>query len=350
MHETRLRNWRDYNLFKTVGQRYVPQLLDGVLAQTVWPERPVGAGRPVSEDRERFFLRCATQRTLLGDSSRDAIGHLPWWSGPPPPPVHFNTLLHFLRRPRTTLLIQAALEESTRPLWGHERVFACDATGLGIPFAPRWHELRALKHVSRKDYVKLHLCCGTTSNLVVAAHVTGGRAGDAPVFPQLARQTARHFLLEEISGDTAYCSRDNCRVADQLGATPYFWPRKDATVKAQGVKAWHNMIQLFQQQPEEFRVHYHQRSNSETVFGVMKWLFGGFLFAKDPLARFNEALLKVLCYNAVVLVRSSMELGIDLAPIEAARTPGPAYPLAPRGEWVEPGWAPGHCVEVAGSP
>lgn len=348
MHQNHKRNWTNYNDFKTHAQPHAPGLLEGIIQQTALPPRPSGPGRPVTEEQERHLLYYTALRTLLKDSSRDAIGHIPWLQKNPvqPPLPHFNTLTDFLRRPRTTILIQAALEESTRPMWDLERVFACDASGIGIPYAPRWNQIRSLTKGTRKDYVKLHMACGVSSNLVVAAHVTNGRRNDSPIFPLLAQQVGRHFLVEEISADNAYCSRENCRIVDDLGGVPYFWPKKEFSPRSLGVVAWRRMIKLFQEYPSEFRASYHQRSNSETVFAVLKALFGGSVLAKSPVARFNEVLLKVLCYNVVVLVRSAMEMGVDLSMVESAGSPDPAYPLAPRGEWVGVGWAPGGCQPV----
>ncbi len=60
----------------------------------------------------------------------------------------------------------------------------------------------------------------------------------------------------------------------------------------------------------EFLECYHQRSNVETTFAMVKAKFGGSVRAKTPTAQVNEALLKFLCHNIVVLIQSIYELGI----------------------------------------
>ena len=55
---------------------------------------------------------------------------------------------------------------------------------------------------------------------------------------------------------------------------------------------------------------YHQRSNVESAFSMMKRKFGDGLRSKTPTALHNEALAKVLCHNLVVLVHEMYELGI----------------------------------------
>ena len=70
---------------------------------------------------------------------------------------------------------------------------------------------------------------------------------------------------------------------------------------------WH----YYQFQREEFLTHYHKRSNAETTFHMVKAKFGGSVRAKTPTAQVNEALLKFLCHNVVVLIQSIYELGIE---------------------------------------
>lgn len=57
---------------------------------------------------------------------------------------------------------------------------------------------------------------------------------------------------------------------------------------------------------------YHQRSNVETDFSMVKAKFGDTLTSKTDTAQRNEALLKMLAHNVVVVGQSVHE--IDLAP------------------------------------
>ena len=55
---------------------------------------------------------------------------------------------------------------------------------------------------------------------------------------------------------------------------------------------------------------YHQRSNVESVFSMVKRKFGDGLRSKTLTALNNEALAKLLCHNLEVLVHEMYELGI----------------------------------------
>ena len=49
------------------------------------------------------------------------------------------------------------------------------------------------------------------------------------------------------------------------------------------------------------------------MFSMVKAKFGGSVRAKTPTAQVNEALLKFLCHNIVVLIQSIYELDVEPA-------------------------------------
>jgi len=61
---------------------------------------------------------------------------------------------------------------------------------------------------------------------------------------------------------------------------------------------------------EDFLEHYHKRSNSETIFHMIKSKFSGVIRSKKQTAQFNEMLIKVLCYNIYVVIQEVNELGV----------------------------------------
>ncbi len=73
------------------------------------------------------------------------------------------------------------------------------------------------------------------------------------------------------------------------------------------------MYHYFMQNREKFLEHYHQRSNIETAYSMMKAKFGNSLRSKSNTGQINEALCKVLCHNVCVLIRATHDLGIEAA-------------------------------------
>ena len=76
---------------------------------------------------------------------------------------------------------------------------------------------------------------------------------------------------------------------------------------------WERAFYFFNFHRDEFYEYYHQRSNVETTFHMIKAKFGSAVRAKTKVAQVNEVLAKVLCHNVCVLIQSFFELGIESA-------------------------------------
>ena len=72
------------------------------------------------------------------------------------------------------------------------------------------------------------------------------------------------------------------------------------------------MYDYFKDNKEEFLRHYHQRSNVETAFSMIKRKFNNNLKTKKDTSQVNEILMKCICHNLAVLGQSSIELGLNI--------------------------------------
>lgn len=70
------------------------------------------------------------------------------------------------------------------------------------------------------------------------------------------------------------------------------------------------MYHYFMYKHEEFLEHYHKRSNSETIFHMIKTKFGDDIKSKKETAQINELLVKVLCHNVCCVIQEINELGV----------------------------------------
>ena len=61
---------------------------------------------------------------------------------------------------------------------------------------------------------------------------------------------------------------------------------------------------------EEFDARYHQRSNIESTFSMVKAKFGDSVRSKTDVAIGNEVLAKIVCHNICCLISAMYELGI----------------------------------------
>ena len=73
---------------------------------------------------------------------------------------------------------------------------------------------------------------------------------------------------------------------------------------------WTRFYHLYEFNGPLFKQHYHQRSNVETTFSMIKAKFGDSLRSKTKTAQVNEALCKVLCHNICCLIQAMHELNL----------------------------------------
>ena len=152
--------------------------------------------------------------------------------------------------------------------------------------------------------------CGTKTQIVTAVDISGWAANDTTYFVPLVQRTAEHFRVAEVSADKAYLSHKNLKAVEVAGGMP-FVPFKSNTVEPTEAGTWAKMYHLFMHRRDAFLDHYHQRSNVETAYSMIKGKFGSALRSKSDVGQVNECLCKVLCHNVCVLIQEMHELGIE---------------------------------------
>jgi transposase len=230
---------------------------------------------------------------------------------------HFNSIFNTLDDADLTPLLQRLITVSSLPLRALEESFAVDSSGFATSTYVRWFDAKhggdahAVELMQQHDWVKLHLICGVKTNIVTGVEVSDRNANDSPFLPFLVANTARNFTMEEVSADKAYSGRNNLRVIAAAGATPYV-PFKEGTTGGLGpMTQWKRLYHFYEYQRDAFLARYHQRSNVETTFHMVKAKFGAALRSKTQVGQFNEALCKVLCHNLCVVIQSMHELGVS---------------------------------------
>ena len=112
-----------------------------------------------------------------------------------------------------------------------------------------------------------------------------------------------HAILETAQGVA------NVEAIVGVGAAPYLAFKSNATGGSGGL--WEKLFHFYNCYREEFLGHYHQRSNVESTFAMIKAKFRDHVRSRTEPAMTNEALCKVLCHNLCVLIQSQCELGIE---------------------------------------
>ena len=221
----------------------------------------------------------------------------------------YSSLSNFMNREEIKPILENLITITSLPLREVEKDFAVDSSGFSTSRFGRWFDYKWGKERKIKIWLKAHLCSGTKTNIITACKITEGHENDCPQLSELVRKTAENFNLKEVSGDKAYNSRENFEVINSVGAIPFI-PFKKNTTGKRGLEIWGKMYHFFMYKHDEFLEHYHKRSNSETIFYMIKTKFGSDIKSKKQIAQFNEMLIKVLAHNICVVIQEINELGV----------------------------------------
>jgi len=228
---------------------------------------------------------------------------------------HYNSAFNYLENPELTPLLKTLIEQSASPLRSIETDFAVDSSGFSTTTYARWFDHKYGKERSKQTWVKTHLICGVNTHIVTSVEATPHESADTTRLPTLVNATAKTFSINEVSADKAYSDRRNLHAVQEIGGTAYIPFKSNSTGigdnhhKFDGL--WNRMWHYYNFNRDTFLVHYHKRSNVETVFSMIKAKFGASVRAKTPTAQVNEVLCKVLCHNICVLIQSIYELGLE---------------------------------------
>lgn len=304
-------DWPAYNAAQTHEKDLFVTLLHGLCRGIKEPPARPGPGRPRLPLADMVFA--AAYKVFVGFSGRRFMsdlrtahtdGHL---SRLP----HYNSIFNYIDTPDLTPLLHKLITVTSLPLRSVETDFAIDSSGFSTTGTVTWFNTKFGHDVDNHDWIKLHLVTGVKTNVVTSAVVSDRNANDAPFLPALVDDTARNFRLHELSADKAYSSVKNLEAIAEWGADPYVPFKSNTTGDGGGNSLWRRLWGYYQFQRDEFLPHYHKRSNVEMTFFMIKSKFGGKLWSKSETGQVNEALLKVLCHNIVVLVQSIYELDIE---------------------------------------
>jgi len=300
-------DWPAYNEAQTNEKALFQSFLHDLCGLIVEPEQK--KGRPRLSYRDMIFS--AAFKVYCGMSSRRFITDLneAHGKGYVSKVPHFNSIFNYLELKSLTPLLRDLITHSSLPLKALETDFAVDSSGFSTCTYVRWFDEKYGKEKSQHDWIKVHLMTGVKTHIVTSVEITGSHANDSPLLPQLVDETAKNFTIDEVSADKGYSSLDNHEAIANVGGTPYIAFKTSATGAVGGM--FQKMYHLYQYKRDEFLAHYHKRSNSESVFSMVKAKFGGSIRSKGDTAQENEALCKVLCHNICCVIQSMFEFGIE---------------------------------------
>ena len=304
-------NWTAYNAAQCEEKRRLMILLAD-LSKTVTQPEQQGKGRPRLPLSDMVFA--AAYKVYVGFSSRRFTTDLrdAFVGGYINSTPHFNSVSNYLAKPELTDILKDLITMSSLPLKAVETDFAVDSSGFSTSRFVRWFNKKYGREVDNREWVKVHLMCGTNTKIVTSVDVSGWTAHDTTYFVPLVETTSKHFGLGDVLADKAYLSHKNFKAVEAAGGTP-FVPFKSNTVEPteEEEPIWARMYYYFMYNRLTFMEHYHMRSNVESAYSMIKAKFGDSLRSKSDTGQVNEALCKVLCHNICVLIHAIHALKIE---------------------------------------
>jgi transposase len=309
--KTYKQDWPAYNKAQLTEKNRLQVLLHDLCRGIPEPARPAGKpGRTPTPLADQVFacafkIYCTFSARRFNCDLQDARakGYMTF-------PMAANKLCCFLESEELTPILHGLIVQSSLPLRAVETVFAPDSTGFSTSRFVRWYDEKYGSERSGREWVKAHAICGVKTNIVTSVIIEGKHAGDSPQFKPLVETTARNFNVKQVPADKGYLSRENLELVDGMGGTA-FVPFKSNSLPGEVGSLWEKMFAFYTFRREDFLKCYHQRSNIESTFSMVKAKFRDNVRSKTDTAIKNEVLCKFLCHNICCLIQSHCELGIE---------------------------------------
>jgi hypothetical protein len=173
-----------------------------------------------------------------------------------------------------------------------------DSTGLTTTTKGAYIEDKWKKE--KRKYVKLHILADKKTGKIAGFRVTSEHTGDSKKFVPLVKEVSKKKKIEKAYGDTAYDSRRNFNLLDDLDIEPAIKIRKNARTLARGSPLRREETVLIKKLGLEGwkkMKDYGKRWIVEIVFSSFKRVLGETLRSKKFLCQKAEASLKVKLYN-----------------------------------------------------
>lgn len=308
---TYTQDWKSYNLAKTREKTMALQLLTELLELIEIPEKKK-MGRPSFTFKEQilsmfiYIWSRSSSRRAVADI--EMAKRLKLISRTP----CFTTILLMFNKAGMDNKLLELIEITSLPLRMFEDHLSVDSSGFSTSTFERWFNIRTQKPSKLRNWVKANLIVGSKTNIIITVTIKNGTSADCPELIPLVKKAVKHFNPKEISADKAYLSRNNLNTIAKVGAIPYIPMKSNSSRRPKGCPVWKATFDYFYNNQEEFMKHYHQRSNVETTFSMIKRNFGNKLRTKKFNSQVCEVLMKCLCHNLSVLVQESFELGLKI--------------------------------------
>lgn len=219
-----------------------------------------------------------------------------------------NSVLHYFDSAELTAILHLLIGWSSRPMVPYETWFGLDGSPLQMRGYLDYTEIYTADRADGHRYIMLHVIAGLHTKIVPAAAVDVclekyfSLKHDSQFVHELVSKTSSlGFKIAALWGDKAYYSLKNKQLVKDLGAEDHLTRRRKRGEKRKGAtKAEVRDPQM------------RTRNGVETVYSMIKQIFGGSVSSRNKTALINEALCMVLAHNLRVLVQHSIKNRVEI--------------------------------------
>lgn len=190
--------------------------------------------------------------------------------------------------------IRYAMKELVKPYVNKPIDVILDATGISLMSRSIWYNLRTGSKVMKRDCYKLHAAVSLKWRLVLNFRISNGKRHESPFLISLLRPFKR---LGMVLADAGYSSRKNLQhIVDKLGA-PFIKFKKNSAAKSKKYPAWKVQHYFYHSMRFLWNRIYAKRNHIESVFSVIKGVWGDKLSSHNKRRRMRELMLRLVAYN-----------------------------------------------------
>lgn len=210
---------------------------------------------------------------------------------------HYTTLHKFSKRAKTFWL-EAIISQAISLAENHPLIICVDATGFGVRHGSAYYCDRTLIVRKRRRWVKLSIAGDAKTQLIVSSVIKmTPRHDNEDIIPVLKKISSKKIIY--VCADKAYDSEKIRKFIHDKLDTDCQIPIKRCLGRHAGFYRKRSRLNLDK---------YHKRSLAETIFSVIKRMFGSVLRAKYFDMRAKEILFKIIAYNTIRLLKITLFL------------------------------------------
>jgi hypothetical protein len=174
---------------------------------------------------------------------------------------------------------------------------AVDATGFGYGQTSYYYTKR---YKLRRKFLKLSVCADTRKQIVCSARIRHMWRNDTVDFVPLLQHTCSIVPVGTVAADRGFDSEQNHLAAQEIGVARCIIRPRYENLQVWKTKGVHRKMM---KRRFDWRA-YHQRSKIETIFSVVKRMFGDCIMSRCIVTQNREMMYRIIAYNCYRITRN----------------------------------------------